>query len=101
VDHVRSHFPLGYSYENIGPDADIKEIRETTKGTVAISGNIDPIKVLWKGTPELVEQEVERIMKTCKEGGGYVFSSGEMVPRDTPEENISAMVQAVKRLATY
>jgi [methyl-Co(III) methylamine-specific corrinoid protein]:coenzyme M methyltransferase len=100
-DHVRSHFPLGYSFENIGPDADIKEIRDATKGIVSISGNIDPIKVLWKGTPELVEQEVERIIATCKEGGGFIFSSGEMVPRETPEENISAMVKAVRRLGAY
>ncbi len=101
ADHVRSHFPLGYSFENIGPDADIKEIREASKGRVPISGNIDPIKVLWKGTPELVESEVERIMGICKKGGGFIFSSGEMVPRDTPEENISAMVNTVKRLAAY
>jgi uroporphyrinogen decarboxylase len=101
VDHVRSHFPLGYSFENIGPDADIKKIREATKGKVPISGNIDPIKVLWKGTQEIVEREVERIINTCKDGGGFIFSSGEMVPRETPEENISAMVRTVKRLAVY
>jgi MtaA/CmuA family methyltransferase len=101
VEHVRSHFPLGYSFENIGPDADIKQIREAAKGNVPISGNIDPIKVLWKGTPELVEREVERIINTCKDGGGFIFSSGEMVPRQTPEENMSAMVRTVKRLAAY
>jgi [methyl-Co(III) methylamine-specific corrinoid protein]:coenzyme M methyltransferase len=101
VDHVRSHFPLGYSFENIGPDADIKEIRQATKDKVSISGNIDPLKILWKGTPETVEREVERIMTTCKDGGGFIFSSGEMVPRETPEENISAMVKTVKRLGAY
>jgi uroporphyrinogen decarboxylase len=101
VDHVRSHIPLGYSFENIGPDADIKEIREATKGKVPISGNIDPIKVLWQGTPELVEREVERIMKTCKEGGGFIFSSGEMIPRQTPEENMIAMMKTAKRLGDY
>jgi uroporphyrinogen decarboxylase len=101
VDHVRSHMPLGYSFENIGPDADIREIREATKGRVPISGNIDPIKILWQGTPQLVESEVERIMAACKNGGGFIFSSGEMVPRQSPEENISAMVRTVKRLASY
>jgi [methyl-Co(III) methylamine-specific corrinoid protein]:coenzyme M methyltransferase len=101
VDHVRSHFPLGYSFENIGPDADMKEIRQATKGRVPISGNIDPIKVLWKGTPEIVEREVERIIGACKDGGGYIFSSGEMIPRDTPKENISAMLRTVKRLGAY
>jgi [methyl-Co(III) methylamine-specific corrinoid protein]:coenzyme M methyltransferase len=101
VNHVRSHLPLGCSFENIGPDADIREIREATKGKVPISGNIDPIKVLWQGTPQVVESEVERIMAACKDGGGFIFSSGEMVPRQTPEENMSAMVKTVKRLAAY
>jgi uroporphyrinogen-III decarboxylase len=101
VDHVRSHMPLGYSFENIGPDADIREIRAATRGKVPISGNLDPIKVLLNGTPELVEREVERIFSACKEGGGFIFNSGEMIPRDTPQENMAAMMKTAKRLSAY
>jgi uroporphyrinogen decarboxylase len=101
VDHVRSHLPLGHSIESIGPDADIREIREATAGMMPISGNIDPLKTIYRGTPEMVEHEVERIMGICKKGGGYIFNSGETIPGQTPEENMLTMMRTAKRLARY
>lgn len=49
LEHVLSHLPLGVSFESIGPDGDIREIREATRGRQPISANLDPIKVLWQG----------------------------------------------------
>jgi len=98
VDHVLSHLPLGHSFENIGPAADLREIREATRGRLAISGNLDPIAVLWRGTPALIAAEVERLMAIGK-GGGYIFNTGEMNPREVPVENMAAMIQTAKRLA--
>ncbi|HEC43443.1 MAG TPA: hypothetical protein ENI20_11500 [Bacteroides sp.] len=60
-----------------------------------------PIKVLWKGTPETIEAEVERIMGVCKEGGGFAFYTGEMVPRFVPEENMDAFMSSARKLAAY
>ena len=51
------------------------------KGKAAFSGNLDPLEVLWKGTPELVRSETTRIITSCKENGGYIFNTGEMNPR--------------------
>jgi uroporphyrinogen-III decarboxylase len=101
VDHVLSHLPLGVSIESVGPDADIRAMREAMKGRIPLCGNLDPINVLWKGTPETITAEVERIMGICKEGGGYVFNTGEMVPRFVPEENMDAFMSAAKKLAAY
>jgi uroporphyrinogen decarboxylase len=101
ADHVLSHLPLGVSIESIGPDAAIREIREATKNKVPICGNLDPINVLWKGTPESISHDVERIMGICKEGGGYIFNTGEMVPRFVPEENMTAYMSTARKLAEY
>ncbi len=101
VPHVLSHCPLGVSFESIGPDADIGKVREATIGKQAVSGNLDPIEVLWRGSPESIAREVERIMEICKPGGGYIFNTGEMNPRDVPEANMKAMMQTAKRLAEY
>jgi len=100
-DHVLAHLPLGLSFESIGPAADIREIRAATQGRLAISGNLDPIEVLWRGTPATIAQDVERIMNICKPGGGYIFNTGEMNPRDIPAENMLAMMQAAKAHARY
>ncbi len=101
LDHVLSHLPLGASFESIGPDGDIRQIREATRGLQAISGNLDPIKVLWNGNPKSIAAEVERIMGICKEGGGFIFNSGEMNPRQIPEENMDAFVTTARKLAEY
>ncbi len=101
VDHVLSHLPLKVSVESVGPDSDIREMREATRGKVALCGNLDPINVLWKGSPETIAAEVERIMGICKEGGGYIFNTGEMVPRFVPEENMEAFMSTAKKLAAY
>jgi len=101
TDHVVAHIPMGMSFESIGPGADISQVREATKGKQPISGNLDPIGVLWKGNPESIAADVERIMGICKKGGGYIFNTGEMNPRQVPEENMMAYMETAIKLAEY
>jgi uroporphyrinogen decarboxylase len=99
--HVASHLPLGVSFENIGPAGDMGKILGTVRGRQAVTGNLDPLEVLYRGTPKLIESEVRRLMELCKPGGGWVFNTGEMNPREVPEENMRAMMKAAKSLAKY
>jgi uroporphyrinogen decarboxylase len=101
LENVLSHLPLGMSFESIGPDGDIRQIREATRGILPISGNLDPLKVLWKGNPDSIAADVKRIMAICKEGGGFICNTGEMNPRDTPVENMEAYMSAAQDLAEY
>ena len=100
-DHVLSHLPLGHSFENLGPAADLRDIRDAVRGRLTLSGNLDPIEVLWRGTPERIGREVERIMAIGKPGGRFIMNTGEMNPRDVSEENMDAYMKAAKRLAAY
>jgi uroporphyrinogen decarboxylase len=101
LDHVLSHIPLGVSFESIGPAGDIREIREATRGKQPISGNLDPIEVLWRGNPKSISKDVERIMGICKAGGGYIFNTGEMNPSQIPVENMDAYMSKAWNLAEY
>lgn len=101
LENILSHLPIGVSIENIGPAADIKQISNALKGKAAFSGNLDPLDVLWKGTPELVKKETERIMTACKGNGGYIFNTGEMNPSQVPEENMKVMMETARMLAEY
>jgi len=101
LDNIFSHLPLGVSFENIGPAGDIKEISEALKSKAAFSGNIDPLEVLWKGTPELVKSETTRIIERCRDNGGYIFNTGEMVPSQVPVENIKIMMETARLLSSY
>ena len=99
VPYLVEEAKLGVDIISAGPEADIAAVKEAMAGVRCFSGNLDPIEVLMRGTPEEVEAEVEKIMAVCKPGGGYLFNTGEMNPRDTPVENMQAMVRAAKRLA--
>jgi len=68
---------------------------------VCILGNVDPIKILLQSSPDKVYDESKRIMETGKQNGGYIFNSGEMIPRDVPEENIRAFVRAGREFGKY
>lgn len=81
---------------NCGPAADIASVGQSLRKNCCYSGNLDPIAVLERGTPEQVEAEAERIATLCYPDGGYLFCTGEMVPRDTPVENMKAMVRGVR-----
>jgi uroporphyrinogen decarboxylase len=88
---------LGADVLSVGPGIDIAEAKKATSGKVALMGNLDPINVLERGTPEQVSAEAARIMRIGKDGGGYIFDTGEMVPRDTPEENMRAMIRSARQ----
>ena len=88
---------LGVDIVSVGPAADIAEAKKALTGKCCFTGNLDPIEVLMRGTPELIAKETERIMATCTPGGGYCFNTGEMNPRDVPTENMHALVQAARK----
>ena len=81
---------------NCGPGADIGEVMGALGGKCCVSGNLDPIEVLYRGTPDEVAREAERIVRIGYSQGGYLFNTGEMNPRDTPVENMRAMIAAVR-----
>jgi uroporphyrinogen decarboxylase len=101
MEHILSHLPIGMSFENVGPAADIEAVSASLKGRAAFSGNLDPLEVLWKGNPELIRKETTRIIMACKNNGGYIFNTGEMNPGTVPAENMKAMMETARNLAAY
>jgi uroporphyrinogen decarboxylase len=97
VPYLEAEAELGVDIINCGPGADMAEVAKALGGRVCYSGNLDPIEVLMNGTPEQIAAEVERLVRTCAPAGGYLFCTGEMNPRDVPEENMRALVRAVRQ----
>ena len=86
----------GFSILSVGPGVDIEEARRVVDGRVCLSGNVDPLRILARGTPKDVRDEVQRIVRSVSVHGGHVMNSGEMVPRETPEENVRAFVDTAR-----
>ena len=60
-------------------------------------GGCDTQHTLPHGTVGDVETEVRRLVETFKPGGGFVFTQVHNILPHVPPENISAMVEAVRK----
>ncbi len=80
---------------------DFAKVKRQVGGTTCLEGNLDPSSVLLQGTPALVRAESEKLIRAAAQGGGFILSSGCEMARDTPPENIRAMVEAAAEFGTY
>ncbi len=64
---------------------------------VALQGNLDPMALY--GTVDSVRQSVRQMMSDYGRGSGYVVNLGHGIDKDTPIENVEAMISAVREFA--
>lgn len=67
---------------------------------VALMGGV-ATSTLLRGTPQEVEEEAKKCILKAGRDGGYILAAGCMVPRDTPEENMRALVSAAHEFGRY
>ncbi len=77
------------------------QIKKEHGDKITLIGNVDPIHLLAKGTPEMVEAYVKKLIKYCAPGGGLIVSSGHSINPSVSYENYRAMIEAVKKFGTY
>ena len=61
-------------------------------------GGIDTQRTLSFGTPDEVRDEVRQRVATLNKGGGFVFNTVHNIQATTPQENLVAMLDALKDL---
>ena len=64
-------------------------------------GGVDTQRVLPRGTPQEVKDEVRRRIDDLAPGGGFVFSTVHNVQSDVPPENYMAMWEALRAYGLY
>lgn len=101
IPHLKAMAKTGVSAVSAGPGVDIGEVKKAIGDQVCIIGNVNPIETLLEKKPDEVYEDAKKVMLKGKPGGGYLFNSGEMIPRDVPEENIIAMVKAGRDFGIY
>ncbi len=99
IGHLQLQASSGVDVLSVGPGLDIAEAKAAVGDRVCLIGNLDPVNILMNGTPEQVAAEAARVMEIGKQNGGYLFNTGEMVPRGTPIENMEAMLHAAREHA--
>ena len=81
---------------------DTKKLKqEYGKDIVFWGGGVDTQKVLPRGTPEEVREEVKRRLDDLMPGGGFVFATVHNIQADVPPENIMAMWETLQEYGQY
>jgi uroporphyrinogen decarboxylase len=82
-------------------DCDLAEIKRHWGDQIVLKGNLHTTNVMLRGSVEDVIEHSKRAIDVAAEGGGFVLSTGDQCGRDTPEENIRAVVEAARMYGRY
>ena len=80
---------------------DISYFLSKTGGRVCLQGNINPSGIMCRGTSEQVRDACRTAIEQARPEGRFILSGGCEIPRDTPPENLRAMVAAAKGFGQY
>lgn len=82
-------------------DIDLAELNRTHGQRLSFMGNLHTTDVMLNGTPEVVMQKSIEAMRDAGPGGGFILSTGDQCGRETPDENLFAIVEAAKKYGRY
>ena len=78
----------------------LKEAARRLAGRTTMNGNIHTVETLIRGTPEDVRREVREVWDAFRHTPRVIIGTGDQVGRETPEENLRAMIDEGKLLRT-
>ncbi len=89
------HLPdCGFDVLNWGKQTDLDEVKERIGDRMVLMGNVNPLEIAVRGTPQEVREATLDVLE-MSEGEGIILSVGGGVSPGMPRENICAMQQAL------
>ena len=76
----------------------LRKVAELLDGRTTMNGNVHTVETLIRGTPDDARREVREILEAFRGNPRVVVGTGDQVGRETPEENLHAMIGEAKRL---
>jgi uroporphyrinogen decarboxylase len=92
---------IGADILNLDSLTSLADAKRIVGEKVCVKGNIDPAGVMLQGTSAQVTEAARACIAAAGRGGGFILSPGCELPRDTPPENLEALVAAAKSLGRY
>jgi uroporphyrinogen decarboxylase len=84
---------IGAELISVDYKVSLAKCRSVFNGRTAFAGNMNPVAVLQRDTPEGVERACEECIAAAGESPGYLLMPGCDIPPSTPAENIRAMTR--------
>jgi len=78
-------------------DCVLSEIKAEYGARLALMGNLHTTDVMLNGSRQTVIAAARQAILDAGAGGGYILSTGDQCGRDTPLENLEALVEAAER----
>jgi len=82
-------------------DCNLAELKKLYGKKIILKGNLHTTEVLLNGSKADVIEASKKAIDDAAKGGGFVLSTGDQCGRDTPNENIFAMVETARTYSRY
>jgi len=82
-------------------DCDLAEVKRRFGSKLSLMGNLHTTDVMLRGSVETVREAARKAIADAGEGGGFILSTGDQCGRDTPFENIFAMIETAQEYGKY
>ena len=95
VDACLDHLPdTGFNVLNWGKQKDIREVKRRVGDRMCLMGNVNPLEIGVRGTPEQVRAATRDVLEGSG-GEGIILSVGGGTSPGMPRQNIVAMLDAL------
>ncbi|MCC6730551.1 MAG: hypothetical protein IT208_14545 [Chthonomonadales bacterium] len=82
-------------------DCDLRRAKREYGRRLSLMGNLHTTDVMLRGSPDDVARASREAIDDAAEGGGFILSTGDQCGRDTPDENIRAMIEVARIHGAY
>jgi hypothetical protein len=78
--------------------AGLQTVEKVLRGRTTMNGNVHTVNTLIRGAAHDVRNEVCEILTAFKDNPRVILGTGDQVGRETPEENLLAMIDEAKKM---
>jgi uroporphyrinogen decarboxylase len=82
-------------------DCDLADLKKKFGRKLTLKGNLHTTEVMLKGSVADVIRESKKCIDAAAEGGRFILSTGDQCGRDTPLENLKAMIDTARNYGKY
>ncbi|MFH1969068.1 MAG: uroporphyrinogen decarboxylase family protein [Verrucomicrobiota bacterium] len=75
----------------------LQHVARLLNGRTTMNGNVHTVETLIRGVPDDVRREVREIREAFRGNPRVIIGTGDQVGRETPMENLTAMIDEAKR----
>ncbi|MBT4819500.1 MAG: hypothetical protein HN742_19935 [Lentisphaerae bacterium] len=82
-------------------DCNLADLKARYGDRIILKGNLHTTEVMLRGSVDDVVRASRQAIDDAATGGGFILSTGDQCGRDTPDENIRAMVETARTYGRY